>query len=383
MPIHFSPEEMASRRARTVTAIADRDLDGLLLFKQESMYWLTGYDTFGFAAFQCMVATGDGRVVLLTRAPDRWTAEYTSNVDDVRIWTDVEGMNPAADLRSLLADLGLEGGRVGVELDSYGLKAADWLLLEAQLDGFVNWQDESDVIQELRRTKSPREIEYHRRAAELADDAWDAAVAGAAAGAFEGDILADMQGAVFRGGGDYAGNEIIIGSGAGALMVRYTAGRRTLDVQDQLTLEWCGVQRRYHAAMMRTILIGEPPPQQVAMHAACEAALTACEAAIEPGVTMGAVFDAHAEVLDEAGYAGVRLNACGYGMGAVYAPIWVDWPMLYHGNPLTFGPNQVYFLHMIVLDTEAHHAMTLGHSILVTETGVERLSRSSLELVVR
>ena len=118
MPIHFSPEEMARRRARTVTAIADRELDGLLLFKQESMYWLTGYDTFGFAAFQCMVATGDGRVVLLTRAPDRWTAEYTSNVDDVRIWTDVEGMNPAADLRSLLADLGLEGGRVGVELDS-------------------------------------------------------------------------------------------------------------------------------------------------------------------------------------------------------------------------------------------------------------------------
>lgn len=383
MPIHFSPEEMASRRDRAVKAISERQLDALLLFKQESMYWLTGYDTFGFAAFQCMVATGDGRVVLLTRAPDRWTAEYTSNVDDVRIWTDVEGMNPAADLRALLADLGLERSRVGIELDSYGLKAADWRLLEAQLDGFANWQDESDLIQELRRTKSAKEIDYHRRAAELADDAWDAAVAGACAGAFEGEILADMQGAVFRGGGDYAGNEIIIGSGAGALMVRYTAGRRTLDAQDQLTLEWCGVQRRYHAAMMRTILIGEPPPQQVAMHAACEEALVACEETIKPGATMGSVFDAHAGVLDAAGYGEVRLNACGYGMGAVYAPIWVDWPMLYHGNPLTFAPNQVYFLHMIILDTGAHQAMTLGHSILVTETGTERLSRSALDLVVR
>ena len=38
---------------------------------------------------------------------------------------------------------------------------------------------------------------------------------------------------------------------------------------------------------------------------------------------------------------------------------------------------------MIVLDTHAHQAMTLGHSVLVTETGVERLSRSSLDLVVR
>ena len=91
MPIHFSGDEMASRRARAAIAIGDSALDAVLLFKQESMYWLTGYDTFGFAAFQCMVATGDGRVVLLTRAPDRWTAEYTSNLDDVRIWTDVEG----------------------------------------------------------------------------------------------------------------------------------------------------------------------------------------------------------------------------------------------------------------------------------------------------
>jgi Xaa-Pro dipeptidase len=57
--------------------------------------------------------------------------------------------------------------------------------------------------------------------------------------------------------------------------------------------------------------------------------------------------------------------------------------MLYHGNPLTFAPNQVYFLHMIILDTGAHQAMTLGHSILVTETGAERLSRSALDLVVR
>jgi len=194
--------------------------------------------------------------------------------------------------------------------------------------------------------------------------------------------LADMQGAVFRGGGDYAGNEFIIGSGPGALMVRYTSGRRTLDTDDQLTLEWCGVEKRYHAAMMRTILVGDAPPKQVAMHAACRDALMACEDAMRPGATLGTVFDAHAEVLDANGYADHRLNACGYGMGAVYAPIWVDWPMLYHGNPLVFEANQVYFLHMILLNLSTHQAMTLGHSVLVTDTGVERLSRSSLDLVI-
>ena len=221
-----------------------------------------------------------------------------------------------------------------------------------------------------------------RRAAELADDAWDEAVRLTAAGVSEAEILAAMQGAVFLGGGDYAGNELIIGSGPGALMVRYTSGRRTLDPNDQLTLEWCGVQRRYHAAMMRTILVGRPDPVQVEMHRACEEALLACEAAIAPGNTMGSVFTAHADVLDAAGYRKHRLNACGYGMGAVYAPVWTDWPMIYEGNPLAFEADQTYFLHMILLDLDNQRAMTLGHTVVVTETGCERLSRSPLDLVL-
>lgn len=67
-----------------------------------------------------------------------------------------------------------------------------------------------------------------------------------------------MQGAVFRGGGDYAGNEFIIGSAERALLCRYFSGRRHLDATDQLTLELSGVYARYHAAMRRTVLVGTP-----------------------------------------------------------------------------------------------------------------------------
>ena len=74
-----------------------------------------------------------------------------------------------------------------------------------------------------------------------------------------------MQGAVFKGGGDYPGNEFIIGSGPQALLVRYAAGRRKLDPQDQLTLEFAGVYRHYHACLMRTIVIGTAPQRQKEM----------------------------------------------------------------------------------------------------------------------
>ncbi len=383
MPVHFSDEEMAARAEAATAAVDAAGLDAILLFKQESMYWLSGYDTFGFAMFQCLVLAADGRQVLLTRMPDRGTAQYTSNLTDIRLWTDVEGMNPAQDLAAMLGDMGLRGKHVGIETDSYGLKASNWIMLEAALDGLCSWTDASALIQELRRTKSPAELSFIRRAAELADDAWDAAVETAAPGVSEAEVLADMQDAILRKGGDFGGNNLIIGSGPAALMVRYTSGRRTMDPVDQLTLEWCGVERQYHAAMMRTLLVGEASTEHVAMHAACREALLACEAAIKPGKTLGEVFDVHAGVLDDAGYNKHRMNACGYGMGAVYAPIWVDWPMLYSGNPLTFDVNQVYFLHMILLNLDDGRAMNLGHSVLVTEDGCERLSRSNLDLVVK
>ena len=385
MSIHFSREEFETRVQRARDALALRELDGILMFAPESQYYLCGYDTFGFAMFQCLVLDATGAMHLLTRTPDLRQAEQTSILgeDQIHIWIDVEGENPTDRLRDLLGELGLHGKRLGVETRTVGLTGHSWQNLQVSLDGLVTMVEASDLITTLRRDKSPAEVDYHRRAAALADDALDAAIELTGAGAFEGDILAAMQGAVFKGGGDYAGNEFIIGSGAAALLCRYQSGRRHLDSNDQLTLEWAGAYHRYHAAMMRTLLVGEVSDTHARMHAAAVEALLACEAAVRPGDPMGNVFEAHAKVFDQHGFEHARMNACGYGMGAIYNPIWVDFPMFYRGNPLPMNVGNVYFLHMILMDSDTGLAMCWGHSVLVGEDGVERLSRHPLELVVR
>ena len=48
-----------------------------------------------------------------------------------------------------------------------------------------------------------------------------------------------------------------------------------------------------------------------------------------------------------------KLNACGYSLGALYPPTWMDWPMIYAGNPVVVEPNTVIFMHMILLDWES------------------------------
>jgi len=382
MALHFTTDELAGRRAKACAAMAEEGLDGLLMFRQESMYYLTGYDTFGYVFFQCLVLTADGRMVLLTRSADLRQAQETSVVDDVRIWVDRPDANPAEDLKDILEELGLSGGRLGVEYEAYGLTARSGKRLEAALDGFCALADASLLVSRLRLVKSPAEIDYVRRAAELADAAYDAAVELTAADAFEGDILAAMHGAIFRGGGDDPANEFIIGSGTGALLCRYFTGRRNLDPQDQLTLEWAGTYRHYHAAMMRTFAVGEAPARQREMHAVAEEALLATEAALKPGGRVGDGFAAHAEVVDRAGYQAHRLNACGYSLGTTYGPNWMDWPMLYRDNPVEVAPGMVFFCHMIIFDSEAGLAMSLGRTSLIGESGAEPLSRASLGLVV-
>ena len=115
MALHFEKAEFESRITRVVAEMTARGLSALLLFRQESMFYLTGYDSFGYVFFQSLVLTADGRLTLLTRAPDLRQARHTSIIEDIRIWVDGPDANPARDLRDLAGELGLDGGKLGVE----------------------------------------------------------------------------------------------------------------------------------------------------------------------------------------------------------------------------------------------------------------------------
>ncbi len=383
MALHFEAAEFEARRTRVIEEMARRRIEALLMFAPESHYWLTGYDTFGYCFFQCLVFTRDGAFTLLTRSADLRQARHTSLIENVVVWADEVGAGPAIQLRDLLNDLGLLGKRIGVEYDTHGLTAANGRAVDEALRSFGTIEDASDLVPALRVVKSEAELVYVRRAAALADDALDAALQLIGPGADEGDILAAMQAAVFKGGGDYPANPFIVGSGEDALLCRIKSGRRKLDANDQLTLEFAGTYRLYHAAMMRTVIVGRPSPRHLELFTACAEALSACEETMRPGRSFGEVFDAHAAVMEARGMTRHRLNACGYSLGARYAPSWMDWPMFYRGNPAVVQPGMVLFAHMILMDSEAGAAMCLGRTYLTTEAAPEPLSRHGTEMLAR
>ncbi|WP_377290060.1 M24 family metallopeptidase [Rhizobium sp. SG2393] len=381
MALHFAEQEYAARLTRLTARMREEKLDAMLLFAQESMYWLTGYDTFGYCFFQTLVVKLDGSMTLLTRSADLRQARHTSNIERIQIWVDRVNADPTVDLKNMLSDLDLLGCRIGVEFDTHGMTGRIARLLDHQLTSFGAIVDASALVGNLRLVKSEAEIAHVVKAGELADAALDAALPLIRPGAGEADILAAMQGAVLAGGGDYPANEFVIGSGTDALLVRYKSGRRKLDAEDQLTLEWAGVSAHYHAPMMRTVIIGEPTNRHRELYSACREAMQAIEMVLRPGNTFGTVFDVHARIMDERGLAKHRLNACGYSVGARFSPSWMESQMFHVGNPYPIEPDMSLFVHMVIMDSETGTAMTLGQTYLTTAGEPRALSRYGLDFI--
>ena len=381
MALHFSRRELAERRRRACARMVAAGLDGLLLFRQESMYYLTGYDTSGYSLFQGMYLGADGRLALCTRSADLRQARLTSVVEDVRIWRDREGANPGEDLRAMLADYGCRGKRLGVEYHAYGLTAQRGQMVDAALHGFCRTEDASDLVRLLRLVKSPAELRYLRQAGRLADEALAVANRRTVPGTPLGVIYGEMMQVVLAGDGDPSASRWPMGSGPEALLVRYHTGHGRVAARDQVTFELAAAYRHYHAALMHVVLTGKVDRRHRDMFRACRDALEACHEALRPGRTVGEVFDTHARVLTRAGYTGHFLNGCGYTMGAMYPPTWMDGPMLYTGNPQVIAPGMVFFIHMILLNSRTGLTMSLGETSLVTPRGPEAITHAPRGLV--
>jgi len=303
-------------------------------------------------------------------------ARRTSIITDIRLWYDGEGVDPTEDLKAILDEKKLARGRIGIELRTFGLTADKYDLVRRRLDNWCELVDASHLVRNLRMVKSPAEIVYVRKAAELADQSLEAMLAAALPGAFEGDIAAAGTGPILAGGGDPPPSGPVLGSGDRALLVRSATGFRHLAEVDQLTMEFAASYRHYCACLMRTIAVGKANDTQRGMFEVTRDALAAMTEAARPGRPLGAIDDAHRRVYDRAGYAHARMAACGYSLGALYRPTWMDVPpMLYAGNPLPAAPGMVLFLHAILIDAPKNLAMSLGHTITITSTAAEVLSR--------
>ena len=232
MALHFTKEEFSSRKSKVVAELKKQNLDALLMFKQESMYWLTGYDTFGYVFFQSLILTSNGDIILLTRAPDLRQAQNTSIIKDIRIWIDNEKSKPSDELKKILSELNLEKSNLGVEYDSYGLTGKNAIDLNNSLKNFLTLHDKSQLVSKLRLVKSSEEIKYVKKASELAklktSFAYKSVVASDAFFPFADGLIAAANAgvtAVIQPGGSIRDKEVIAAADERNIAMIFTSVR--------------------------------------------------------------------------------------------------------------------------------------------------------------
>ncbi|KHL02735.1 hypothetical protein LK10_11600 [Sinomonas humi] len=365
--------------------MAQQGLDAILMFHQESMYYLFGYDALNHGEFQAGILPSDGRdVTVVCCAIDKELIGGLPFVDDVVGLLD-DSLDDAAQITvRTLEKMNLldRGQRIGIELRSHALLPYYYEELRRELDGRCELRDASGLVAELRIRKSPAEIEYVRRAASAQDAGYEAAFPAIRVGNRETGVLAEVLSGMFAAGGDSPGIWPTVASGPRTLASTHSsASGRVIKEDEMVQLVLSGCSRRYQVVGVQSKWVGRPPAAvQEAYKILTEAHLIALDH-IAPGLPVSEMARRANTVLELAGMwePGQHL---GFGTGIGYAPTWSDNLRIHERESRVFEPNFVFSLsyrHTLNLDS-GPVAITISEPILVTEEGYEKLSRHALTL---
>ena len=379
----FERAEYAARLQRTRAAMREAGLDALLVFHQEHMFYLAGYDQIGYWVYQVLIVpAADEPMTAVVRKVDELLVRDGGIVEDVRVWLDDTTRDPARQTADILAERGLlRGKRLGIERKSHALLPYYYDLLREALDG-AQVVDASDLVTELRVVKSPAEIAYMRRAGEVMDAGVRAAWETLRPGVRESDVHAAVASAMYHAGGEHPSVAPPMGSGPRTLTQTHGAATtREVRAGDPFLLEVGGCVRRYHAVCMRTASVGPPSVQMLSMHDAIRAATDAGLAAIKPGVPTAQVARVVHDGLDRHGYSR-RGQHVGYGIGLGYPPTWIDSLRIKETDSHVLREGMTFLFHAGLVSPEHDVYVALGDPVLVSVTGHERLTRLPRELTI-
>lgn len=365
----FPASEYARRIDLVRAAMAERQLDLALLSGPENVFYLTGQQTPGYYTFQCLCIPREGAPFLVIRGLEAMNARLNTWLTTIIGYAD--DSHPAAAVALVLKERGWAGKRVGIDRNGWFLTVN---LFDRLVQEFGPLLDASLLVEPLRRVKSALEIGQLEAAGRVNDAGMRAGLAATRAGATENDIAAAIMGASIAAGSEYVGMEPFVTSGPRSGVPHTTWRRRKIVAGDIVVLESAGCFNRYHAALFRTVAVGEIPRLARDMYAVCEAGLDAAIAAMRPGRTCADVHNAVQAVIDKAGYTAGYRKRSGYSMGISFAPDWGEGNILslFRGVDVALLPGMAFHV-PITLREYGKFTVAVSETMLVTESGARSL----------
>ena len=374
----FPREEYARRQALAREGLAAAGLDALVVTGPENIFYLTGQQTPGYYTFQALILPTEGDPVFLIRQLEYFNFIANTFISDAVVYQD--GEDPLGRLVKLIESRGLASRHIAIDKRGWFLPIAVYEALQARL-GTID--DGAGVIERLRAIKSPLEVEKLEKAATYVDEGMRAGLAAVRAGATENDLVAAMMGAAIAAGSEYFGMEPLVSVGPRTGVPHGTWRRREIAKGDPAFLEMAACHDRYHAALMRSAWIGEPPKEAAEMMKVCQEALQVSLDAIRPGEACEVPHIACQKVIDRAGYTENFKKRLGYSVGISFAPDWGEGAILSlnAGEKTELQPGMTFHLPP-ALRIYGRFTVGVSETIVITETGYRALGTVDRDLMI-
>lgn len=385
----FSTSEYHDRLHEIQNRMEEQEFDVLLITDPANMFYLSGYNAYSFYVPQILIITpSQKQPVWVGREQDYTCATETTwlDTDNIVVYTDEyvdSDKHPMSFVANLLNEYGKMNGNIGVEMDAYYFSAhAYHELSQALPKGTL--RDATKFVNHVRMVKSDAEIDCHRQAAKISEQAMKQGIDAINVGVRQSDAAATVYGALLEGteqtGGDYPAIVPLMPSGEGTGSPHLTWTNETYKEGEPVILELAGVVNRYHSPLTRTIFLGEPPEK---VRNASQIVIDGLEAAIdtvEPGVTCEEVERAWRDKIS--GTMVEKESRIGYSVGIGYPPSWVEKSAsIRPGDTTKLQRNMVF--HMIPGIWFDDYGIEISESFVVTENGAEVLADFPRELIVK
>lgn len=345
----FPEAEYADRLRRLRKAMAAQKIDLLFLSAPESIFYLTGFQCEWYQAQSgrafpptsgVVVAAERDEVIHFETPSEAILSHITTVSKDIRIFPLAERRDGQTFILRELGAAGLLKGKVGLELYSY---RPNPIISRKYVEAFegagLAVVDATDLLRDLRRIKSPLEMQCIEEASRIADIGMRAAAEVIRPGVTELEVFGEVIAAMTKAGGEFPGILPPVMSGFRANCSHPLASRKVIEKGERVNIDLSGVYNRYHSNICRGFYVGEPPKDVLDFHNRSIGAFGIIEAMIKPGMEVRSLLDAVTDYYRDQGLLEEAYWSGGYELGIAFPPDWVG--AFIYDNSIT-RPGEVF-----------------------------------------
>ncbi|MGY8700536.1 MAG: ectoine hydrolase DoeA [bacterium] len=385
----FEKEEYEIRISKVRKSMDEKNIEVLIVTDPSNMAWLTGYDGWSFYVHQCVVLSLEDEPFWYGRGMDANGAKLTVFMQHENIigYPDDYVQNPEKHpmdyLSKILTEKNWAQKTIGVEKDNYYFTASCLESLQRNLVQ-ANFVDSTALVNWQRTVKSPRELEFMRKAARIVEKMHARIFEVMEPGMRKNDLVAEIYHSGITGaedaGGDYTAIVPMTPTGADASAPHLTWDDKPIPDNSGTFFEIAGCYRRYHCPLSRTIYLGQPPQKYLDVEKAVLEGIEAGLEAAKPGNFAEDIEAAWRKTISKYGYE--KESRCGYAIGLSYPPDWGERTVSFRkGDKTVLEPNMTFhFMPALWFDD---WGLETTESIVITDSGVETLANVPRKLFVK